>query len=255
MMTETKFAEPVERGCGFRQEEGIYWELGFSEHGEPLERFIICPSAPIDAKAVGLAPVGVQLFEIAGVHHILDWIGAMSYPNPTDFLEEARRFGVSRRCELHAKNFRKLTKDSRLVTVHPAGFITNHKHYWKERIGMKDVFFDPYYTWDHCPTSNAEHLRDVNSPTWPMCAGLWWEDVMFIEPIAKKDRRGFRTMPSFRYRCASPPDGKRAHLPAIIASFPLGRMVIVEDPDDQNHLDKMEKIKQESGFDLTVVEA
>ena len=73
-----------------------------------------------------------------------------------------------------------------------------------------------------------------------MCAGLWWEDVLFVELIDPELRIGYRIMPAFGYRCAIPPNGTVKHEPAIVASFPIGRLVIV-DPELQ-HLEKVNKL-------------
>ncbi len=36
-------AIPVERGCGTREEDGLYWELGMGPGGRPLIDFLLDP--------------------------------------------------------------------------------------------------------------------------------------------------------------------------------------------------------------------
>ena len=81
---------------------------------------------PEDGKtALGLSPIGVQLVERDGVWHILDWIGSEHYPNVADFLEEVRRFGLSRRLA-KTVDFSKLTERSKILVgfVHGTPFMT-----------------------------------------------------------------------------------------------------------------------------------
>lgn len=256
----------IERGCGkARDKGGAYWELGFGPNGSSMEAFVTCPPPAIDTQKLGLSPRGVKLLETEeGVHHVLDWIGAVYYPNVTDFLEEVRRFGLSRRLELSKEQYALLTKESRLLAVHPAGWISTPGFHWANRIGMNNEFFQGEYSWEYCPCNVPEHKIEIEkiqelihqSNTLPMCAGLWWEDVLFTNPIDKKSRLTIRAMPSFSYRCALPPEGSHAHYPAIVASFPLGRIAIVEDLDNQSHLEKAEKLSDlNSAIRLDITEA
>ena len=251
-MSDQTFAAPVKRGCGSRKKGGTYWETPFSEQGQPIEHFFRCPPPRFDAEKFGLGFQGIQLWEVEGVTHALDWIGSMDYPNPADFLEEARRFGVSRRFELSSSQYEKITKDSQLICVHGAGHIVNTMPHWIDRIGMQHEFFGSRYRWEFCPKHVPEHemnREDFNIKLFkgdssdPMCCGLWWEDVSFAEPVEKDSRLAFRTMPSFKYRCIVAPKEGHKHEPAVIGVFPLGRIVVVEDPDENTHDDKLKKLE------------
>ena len=257
-VSEPIYAEPIERLCGSSREKGgTYLELGFSEHGKTIEKFLFCPNEKFDQEKFNLSPRGVTLIKVDGVFHVLDWIGAIYYPNVADFLEEIRRFGLSRRLELSEKDYAKLTPESRLVCIHPAGFIEDTLPYWQNRIGMDDPFFEPY-NWANCPIGIDDHLMTQSGAmqtlsmnfsklglkqSLPMCMGLWYEDCMFVEPIAQGDRRGFVKNPNFKYRCASPPAGERSNSPGIIGSFPIGRIVVVEDPENSKHESKIKKLE------------
>ena len=269
-MSDQMFAvATVPRGCGkSRTKGGTYWETSHSPHGQPIEFWLTDPPVKIDPDDLGISTQGVKLLEANGVYHVLDWIGGMYYPNVTDFIEEARRFGVSRKCELHADDYALLSPESKLICIHSAAYLDEPEIHWGARIGMGETFFAGKYKWTYCPKEIVEHdltkeqilnsLAVVNGYTPPMCAGLWWEDCMFVEPIEDDLRLGIRTMPAFRYRCASSPASPKEvtpRSPAIFAAFPFGRMAIVEDPEGGEHLTKLEKINLPEGMLVEVVEA
>src|SRR5579862_2920010 len=96
MMNTTK-AIPVIRGCGQRVKGGLYIECGLSAGGQPLEYFLIDPPQLLDGRALGITPVGTKLIEFGGATHVVDWVGSKSYKGVCDFVEEVRKFGLSRR--------------------------------------------------------------------------------------------------------------------------------------------------------------
>src|SRR5438552_2486585 len=53
MMIDFPKADPVERGCGEREQGGVYAETGLSRYGTPLEYFLIDPPQTL--------PVGLDL--------------------------------------------------------------------------------------------------------------------------------------------------------------------------------------------------
>lgn len=112
----------IVRGCGERVEGGVYACCSLSPSGIPIEFMFADPPQPIEPKAYGLRPRGVRMIEFQGRFHLMDWIGAVHYPNAPDFLEEARRFGVSRRIP-RSLDTTKLTRESKLLLVHPRGRI------------------------------------------------------------------------------------------------------------------------------------
>ncbi len=221
-------AIPAERGCGERKSGGVYAEMGCGPDGLPLEHFIVCPPSVIDPAALGLSPIGVQLVERDGVWHILDWIGSEHYPNVADFLEEVRRFGLSRRLA-KTIDFSKLTERSKILVVHARAHVENFRTYADHWLGVK---------YNRCPKELSAH----NLPDAPdMCAGVWWEDVEggapapnYIHtqppewPAGPTQRVVIRPMPAFNYVAASCPDGMTPrYLPAVFASFPITRLVII----------------------------
>lgn len=239
----------ITRGCGRRVQGGIYSEMGLSPNGKPLEYFVMCPPIVVDKDELGLRPLGVSLIEDAeGVFHIWDWVGSRFYPNVTDFLEEVRRFGMSRK--LNPKmDFSKLTSKSRHVLLHNVAHIGNAEAYHADRIGGNKLGRE----WNICPKDvhKSDHVG--------MCAGLWWEDVVDIQnmvedpdPTGGPSRIGIREMPSFRYKAAKPAVKDPNHSLAIFASFPIQRLAVVASEDGSHDLSVSKASK--SGLDVAVVE-
>ena len=236
-------SQTVKRGCGTRVEGGIYSESGTSDDGYPLEHFLYCPPIVIDPKGMGLTPRGVKLMhDKDGLYHIFDWVGSKFYPNVADFLEEVRRFGMSRRLS-SSLDFSKLTKESRHVLIHTTGWINDPEEYQENRIGGKHLGKE----WKHCPKGihNAKYTG--------MCAGLYWEDVLEVETSEGNERIGRRKMPSFQYTAARKPlNAQTDYSVAIFASFPITRLAVVKSRDG-SHTDSMDKASK-AGLSVDIVE-
>jgi hypothetical protein len=135
---------PVSRGCGQRKAGGVYACCGLSEHGLPIEHFLI---DPVQALAVQCfrAPIVIPDPEDADLKHMAIWVGAEYYPSPWDYIEETRRLGASRRIPGDF-DFSVLTPGrSRMILVHP--------HAYTKRIDLPDS----------CPKELLEegHGKDV----------------------------------------------------------------------------------------------
>jgi len=220
----TSYAQAVKRGCGTRKQGAVYAECGNSKNGKPVEAFLLCPPVLVDDNALGLSPIGVKLID----GNVFDWVGSEYYPNVTDFIEEVRRFGMSRRIP-KTFDFAKLDPDSRMILLHSKAFIDVPDYHHQDRIGGHALGQD----WEWCPI--GVHAKDYTG----MCAGLWWEDVKNKDRIerigAKKDGRIVTVeMPSFEYVAAIPPAGKHEHSLAIFASFPITRLAVIR-ADDGSH--------------------
>lgn len=236
-------ALPVQRGCGYRCKGGIYAECGLSASGRPLEEFLIDPPTPLPLEtqqALGVRPIGVTLVpdpHDPGTSHLFDWIGTRFYPNVMDFLEEVRRFGLSRRLP-RSLNLGKLNRRSRHVAIHANGWIDDARLYFAARRSGEWV----------CPKYRPDHLDPRHPPA--MCAGLWCEDVVGGEAVAEvphephHPRQVWRRLPSFSYAALCPPPGMQpAYTPAIVAAFPLTRLVVVRDERDA-HRPALERAQQ-----------
>src|SRR5690242_4902011 len=118
-------AEP--RGCGDREEGGVYAESGLSSLGSPLEHFLFDPPVPLPdgldlinkpqlwqrADPLSGEPVVDPETKIP-VSDLLIWVGAEHYPEAVDFIEETRRMGASRRLNPNL-DLSKLTRRSRML--------------------------------------------------------------------------------------------------------------------------------------------
>ncbi|MGD0238249.1 MAG: hypothetical protein ABSC55_27415 [Syntrophorhabdales bacterium] len=111
----------MNRGCGKRKPGGVYICTKLSTHGVPLEEFIIDPPRPYEGERFR-APT---IFEKDGVCHLLFWVGKAFYPFPSDFIEEVRRFGASKRVPVDFP-IEKLSAGSLMFFVHPRAIIKNH---------------------------------------------------------------------------------------------------------------------------------
>ncbi len=204
MAADVVFPQPVERGCGHRKAGGAYWELGLGEGGMPVEFFLLDP--PIKLGDLHVPARGVLVIERDGVTHLVDRVGREYYPNVADFVEEVRRFGLSRRLPPNIP-FAKITPASQLFLVHDRAWVNN---------------VQPYDSW-RCPKNRAAHAV-IRQPE--MCAGVWWEDVEGGLRFA--GRAVLRTMPSFEYEARCRPEGHTPHYePAFFMAVPCGRIAVV----------------------------
>jgi len=228
----------IKRGCGKRKEGGVYAESGNSKKGSPLESFVLCPPIPFDPDEFGISPIGVQLRQFQGeTWHIVDWVGSKYYPNVTDFLEEVRRFGLSRRLP-RSLDFSKLTNESRLYLVHSQAWIEKPSPYLSNRLGGNRVGM----VWDSCP-------RGIEHADGEICSGLWWEDVVGMKTSAT--RVGNRVMPAFQYSAAKPPNSSDGeHGVAFFAKFPIHRLALIR-AEDGSHNDTAKLVsKSEIRLDI-----
>ena len=226
----TTNAIPVRRGCGERKQGGIYGECGLSPFGRPLEDFLMDPPVAVDTEALGLSPIGVTLLPdgSTGATHILDWVGEDFYPNVTDMLEEIRRFGLSRRLP-RTLDFARLDARSRMLLVHRRALLLDPAPYVADQTRL-------------CPKGLPDHAPSAQPA--PHCAALWWEDVQGGEAVAGSNdpRLLRRSLPSFRYDARRAPDGAAGRTtPAIFASFPLSRLVVIDDPEGNTHAAALER--------------
>jgi hypothetical protein len=137
---------------------------------------------------VGLVPVT----------HIFDEVGTDNYPNVADFIEESRRRGVSRRLELEASEYARLTSRSRLIMLHKRACIFNPDEYYKEMQGLE---LDRLAR-AGCPKLHPQHKiegvggvsyitpkqapKPEGVPLDPGCAALWWNDLEKGKPTGER---------------------------------------------------------------------
>jgi hypothetical protein len=216
------YPTPVKRGCGERQQGGIYAECGMGPNGKPIEHFLLDPPIPLDQATLdrlGITAIGTQLIKSEdGTYHLYDWVGSNYYPNVADFVEEVRLFGLSRRLSPQL-DYSKLTERSQIRLIHARAWLDNFADYaWNLcSIGKR------------CLKENPEHMQS-DPPI--MCSSVWWQDLELnnqTTQLPNNPRLVTRTMPSFDYVAARRPDGvEPKYVPALFAAFPIHRLAVVK---------------------------
>lgn len=107
------------RGCGERKEGEAYACFGIGSGGRAIEDFIVDPVRPWPGKFqrfIKILPRDPA--NPGGLCDLMIFIGAENYPSVWSYIEEARRFGVSRRMPANL-SFERLTPgQSKMVLVH-----------------------------------------------------------------------------------------------------------------------------------------
>jgi len=123
-------AAAVLRGCGERNPGSVYVECGLSPVGRPFEDFLLDPPLALPAGLGSEALANKPQFwtdSATDTVHLVIWIGAEHYPYLADFVEETRRFGISRKLSpqlLERPDFARLTLSSRTILAHPRALNT-----------------------------------------------------------------------------------------------------------------------------------
>jgi len=158
-MPQVLVTSGARRGCGTREPGGAYMAVPLGPGGSPVEAFLVDPPVAVDAAALGLSAVGTTMIERDGVTHVLDVVGREHYPTVAEFVDEARRLGISRRISRTAA-FERLTPDSRLLLLHPHALIANAPEFPSGAV---------------CPCGVAEHFAANFAG---MCARLWRQEPL-----------------------------------------------------------------------------
>lgn len=253
------------RGCSTRVAGGAYATMGLSDRGHPLECFMADLPRPVtnaDYVSLGLSSIGVKAIEIKGVMHLFDIIGQEHYPSVADFLEEARRFGISRRLPPQLP-WERIGTSSRLVVLHRRAILANAEAYVDAEMDIISTLgvriCVARHADQHCEKGRTHHdeARDI-SP----CSRLWWQDVeggerkLEGEPDSGYDarmRQVVRTIGSTSYVGFSPPDGIRGqHQLGIIGLFPIHKVEVVQDAASGSH-QRMIELAQQSRLPVDLV--
>jgi len=233
------------RGCGVRKVGGIYLTVPLAKEGATIESLLIDPPSVIDPDRIGLSAIGVQTIERGNVSHILDWVGSENYPNVADFVEEARRMGISRRIS-KTFDFHKLTPQSRLMLVHQRAYVKHAYAYYEAYQDEQN----PAILWK-CPKLIPHH-RHMSPPgqatgDTECCAGVWWHDIeggeAVLDPVFPY-RSVERTVGSTTYYGLRRPDlfdrKPTEYLPAIFMSVGVPKIEVIRDPNGDAHQEAVE---------------
>lgn len=215
------------RGCGSRVKGGIYLCTGLSEHGSPLEAFLIDPVVPFDA-APGESfrtPILRENPYLSGVFDAYVWVGESFYPSLVDYVEETRIKGASRRVS-PLLDLKKLTPGkSRMIFIHPKAY-TEHAE----------------LPVNGCPKDIEHHGEDEP------CIGAHWQyaiDLGSTPGEAGTARIGDVTYPLPEQKPA--PEDCR---PGLFLALPITH---IEYEDDGQDLPKTVTEASDTGFDVLVM--
>lgn len=219
------------RECGSRVEGGTYAVVPTSPNGTPVDNFLLCKPRPVNKEEYNLSNVGVRLIDIEQdcylcggkptkgaetcqtcygtgketVTHIFDIVGQEYYPNVADFVEEARRLGISRRLELETKaEYARLSTRSRLFLLHHRAGIKNPLAIY-EKMLLPEL---KRLQRAGCPKGLEEHNLETVGKTVagivkagknpPGCSALYWnvlEEGATIIPEFSKEEDNFTPCP------------------------------------------------------------
>ncbi len=236
----------IRRGCGYRVEHGLYACVPTGADGVSIEDFILDPPLPWTQGHFR----GPRLYERqSGVTDMILWIGQEHYPYVSDFIEEARQHGISRRVPIT----RELTydmlshRDSRILLVHPRAIyngtytlestmededepaiVRPHEVRKDRREGL------PFFYKNSSNSRDCDHpLCRTKSDTY--CAFAGWElsttdSVKGVHEVS--DHEGYKrvTTPSVEYlvRSTVSVEGTdKDWRPGIFAAFPLSHFEYV----------------------------
>lgn len=224
------------RGCGTRTEGGIYAETRLGSGGSPISSFLIDPPRPCDMESLGVSPIGVTLFKQGDVTHIIDYVGADSYPNVTDFIEEVFMYGASRKLS-PLLDYSALSPKSRLMLVHGRAIIEN----WVE--------LSQHIDWRNfaCPKSLFEHSGTdgmLDQTTGVGCLGFSWQTIEHFKDFIEdpRERHVVREMPSFSYSgWHSPMDFEPKCHPGFFFSLPITNITVIRSETGE-HEEAMKKV-------------
>jgi hypothetical protein len=155
-MRVVKAKARVIRGCGASRKKGsTYLESGFGPGGKPLEHFLFDPPKPytVDCKR------GIQLIDINGVNHVVDYVGESGYPWASDILEEVRLYGLSRSVNPEVIKG-KLSPSSKILLVHARAILKNaaalYSYLENNRLRFRCALYNT--------RTNLEHLKTPEIP-------------------------------------------------------------------------------------------
>jgi hypothetical protein len=210
-MTATEIrAHGGARLCGSGRKAGeLYLESGQVIGGSEIQHFLVDLPERIDPDVWGISAIGITTFQDdLNVTHVLDWVGESHYPEVADFIEEAKRMGVSRKVSSTAP-ITNLTRESRLYLMHPRAAVTN-----ADQLTPADL---PDFS---CPCGKGHRSAQG-------CLGLAWHASANLGA----DQRQLSGGQSYRVRTPLP--GTPEFGLAIFMIVPITALTVIAHPDAQ----------------------
>lgn len=109
------------RGCGSRVPGGVYITVPTGDFGRPLEYFLVDYPLPWNGPVLR-SPMIVP--DGDGINHMLLGVGRQFYPTAPDYVEEAKKYGVSKRIPKDFPIERLTPGKSKFLLVHNAAIPT-----------------------------------------------------------------------------------------------------------------------------------
>lgn len=242
--TTTPYARTnITRGCGrARTAGGIYLEIGLTPNGQPLEHYLLDPPIPHTVDSA----LGVSFYQDqTGTYHILDHVGTKHYPYPSDFLEEGRQHGFSRRINstLIQSHFSKLSAASTLTFVHARAIVSNASEIYPYLPEHRLKHRCAYYV----RSGNDEHIHDADLS----CSRYWYA-------LAPANRTGIRAngemVPeravtedtSYSVEALPLETPEPTYESGIVARLPITAITVVTSPDG-SHKRTLQRIRDAAG--------
>ena len=128
---------------------GLYATAGTSRFGRPLEDFLIDAPVPYHGAPFRTpliqrsSNIGIELKAVRGLiknTEILFWVGEEYYPYAPDFIEETKKWGVSKRIPLNFDLTKFKPGETWMYFIHPRAVVDR---------------LEPVHS---CPKNNEEHL-------------------------------------------------------------------------------------------------
>ncbi len=248
-------AIPAPRGCGERKPGGVYAECVLSPFGSPLEHFLFDPPIPLPEglDLVNKPQLWVRTDPASGspvldpetnrpIYDVLIWVGAEHYPEATDYIEETRSLGASRRLNPQM-DLSKLTRRSRMLLAHPRAFIASWCDLLPPRHCEKDLprhdrrLYDEIFQPGNMEPGEKEALdeRFERERVGP-CIFKLWEVLPREEAIQAIEREGelplcVRRIGSTTYTYTPTGEKVTAWLPGFFLGLPITNIALIQYSD------------------------
>lgn len=249
---------PGGRGCGTRKAGGTYACVGVGPNGLPWNTFMFDPAVPYAGdrfRGVQEANEELRSNWQEGMALLLDMVGAEHYPTVPSFVEEVRRFGMSRQVPETFDWTKIAGREVWLGLVH-----WKARHVWAD--GTEEL---PPIEYAFCDALNpavvrriaedGEKVIPIHAPHYPDCVYHLWPLCSRVHETSE----GLVEMPGFRFDPlnvvrnrdpavpVSPKFPDVDYLPALFAAFPVTHVEAVGYvPEGSN--------ASESGLPVVVVE-
>lgn len=222
------------RGCGDRQDGGLYITVGLGNFGLPLEEFIVDPVVAWQGARTLRAPMIIA--DAKGINHLVMGIGKQFYPFVSDFIEETRRLGVSKRVSSDFDLSPLTLGKSRLLLMHP-----------------KAIPEFKYMTEAKCPKGKKEAHQCIGD-LWALSSLESVEEKHEITFDFEKENLVEITTPSAKYRVDKPQTAEKPYVysSGIIMMFPFFRFEYVS--KRKKMPDELKQKFAKAGFQLECVE-